>query len=57
MRNWPTVVVSGRTNRPGGGLFKYAKRKKLQKGDDITFFATELRRGYDFWAKAETPGG
>src|SRR4051794_34117565 len=38
----PIVVVSGTTNMPGGGLFKYAKRKKLQKTDDITFFATEL---------------
>jgi hypothetical protein len=53
----PIVVVSGKTNMPGGGLFKYAKRKKLQKGDDLTFFATELRRVYDFWEKAETPAG
>lgn len=47
----PIVVVSGKTNMPGGGLFKYAKRKKIQKGDDVTFFATELRRVYDYWAQ------
>lgn len=52
----PIVVVSGRTNMPGGGLFKYAKRKKLQKGDDLTFFAMELRRVYDFWEKQDGPG-
>ena len=51
----PIVVVSGKTNMPGGGLFKYAKRKKIQKGDDMTFFVTELTRVYDFWAKAEIP--
>jgi len=53
----PIVVVSGRTNMPGGGLFKYAKRKKLQKGDDMAFFVAELTRVYDFWAKAEPPAG
>ena len=53
----PIVVVSGKTNMPGGGLFKYAKRKKLQTGDDLTFFATELTRVYDFWAKAKMPAG
>lgn len=51
----PIVVVSGTTNMPGGGLFKYAKRKKLQKTDDMTFFATELNRVYAYWATAEPP--
>ena len=51
----PIVVVRGDNNMPGGGLFKYAKRKKLQKGDDLTFFATELRRVYDYWAAAAPP--
>jgi hypothetical protein len=52
----PIVVVSGKTNMPGGGLFKYAKRKKLQKVDDLTFFATELNRVYDYWAQAGDGG-
>jgi hypothetical protein len=47
----PVVVVSEASNMPGGGLFKYAKRKKLQKGDDLTFFTTELKRVYDHWAQ------
>lgn len=51
----PTVVVSGKTGSPGGGLFKYAKRKKIQKGDDMTFFVIELKRVYDYWATAELP--
>ncbi|HEX3149658.1 MAG TPA: hypothetical protein VHR66_16400 [Gemmataceae bacterium] len=51
----PIVVVRGDSNMPGGGLFKYAKRKKLQKGDDLTFFATELKRVYDHWATAAPP--
>jgi hypothetical protein len=51
----PVVVVSGTTNMPGGGLFKYAKKKKLQKGDDMTFFATELNRVYAFWAANDPP--
>jgi hypothetical protein len=45
------VVVSEKTNMPGGGLFKYAKRKKLQKTDDMTFFVTELKRVYDHWSE------
>jgi hypothetical protein len=53
----PVVVVSESNNMPGAGLFKYARRKKLLKGDDLTFFATELRRVYDFWARPDAPGG
>jgi len=44
------LVVHGTRNMPGVGLFKFAKKKKLQKGDDLTFFATELKRVYDYWA-------
>jgi len=44
------VVVSGKTGTPGGGLFKYARRKGIQKADDVTFFATELNRVYAHWA-------
>ena len=51
----PVVVVSGKTGSPGAGLFKYAKRKRIQKGDDMTFFVTELKRVYDYWATAELP--
>jgi hypothetical protein len=51
----PVVVVQGDGNRPGGGLFKYARRKGLQKTDDMTFFVTELNRVYDYWAKADAP--
>ena len=50
------LVVHGTRNMPGVGLFKFAKKKKLQKSDDLTFFATELKRGYDYWANAEPPG-
>jgi hypothetical protein len=53
----PVLVVNPSNNMPGAGLFKYAKRKKLQKGDDLTFFATELKRVYDYWARADAPGG
>lgn len=49
------VVVSEKTNMPGAGLFKYAKRKRLQKGDDLTFFATELNRVYAYWAANDPP--
>ena len=53
----PCVVVSGKTGYPGGGLFKYAIRKGLQpkKMDNMTFWATELNRVYDYWATAELP--
>ncbi len=44
------VVVSGKTGMPGGGLFKYARRKGIQKTDDVTFLATELNRVYAHWA-------
>ena len=49
------VVIVRENNMPGAGLFKYARRKKLQKTDDLTYFATELKRVYDYWATAE-PG-
>ena len=38
----PVLVVHGTRNMPGAGLFKFAKKNKLQKGDDLTFFATEM---------------
>jgi hypothetical protein len=53
----PVIVVSETNNMPGARLFKYAKRKKLQQTDDVTFFAAELRRVYDYWAQADAPGG
>jgi hypothetical protein len=53
----PVLVVNESNNMPGAGLFKYAKRRNLQKGDDLTFFATELKRVYDYWAQAEPAGG
>lgn len=46
----PVVIVRKETNTPGAGLFRYARRKGLQKTDDLTFFATELNRVYSFWA-------
>jgi hypothetical protein len=49
------VVLVRENNMPGAGLFKYARRKRLQKTDDLTFFATELKRVYEYWATAE-PG-
>ncbi len=49
------LVVHGTKNMPGGGFFKFAKKKKLQKTDDLTFFATELKRVYDYWANKELP--
>lgn len=55
----PVVVVSGKTGMPGGGLFKYAVQKGLQpkKMDNLTFWTTELKRVYEFWATAELPPG
>jgi hypothetical protein len=52
----PVLVVHGSRNMPGAGLFKFAKRKKLQKGDDLTFFATEMARVHAYWKDAEAPG-
>lgn len=49
----PVVVVQEGTNMPGAGLFKYARKKKLQKTDDLTFFATELKRVYEHWGTAK----
>jgi hypothetical protein len=52
----PIVVVQEMGNKPGGGLFKFARQKGLQKGlqrtDNLTFFVTELRRVHDYWAAA-----
>lgn len=42
------LVVHGTRNMPGVGPFKFAKKKKLQTGDDLTSFATELNRVYDY---------
>jgi hypothetical protein len=52
----PVVVVRESRNMPGGGLFKYARRKRLQKTDDLTFFAAELDRVYAYWAQADAAG-
>jgi hypothetical protein len=47
------VVLVRENNMPGAGLFKYARRNGLQKTDDLTFFATELKGVYEYWAAAE----
>ena len=46
----PIVVVQAMGNKPGGGLFKYARQKGIQKTDNLTFFVSELRRVYDYWS-------
>lgn len=46
------LVVHGMRNMPGAGLFRFAKKKKIQKGDDLTFFATEMARVHAYWAAA-----
>ena len=51
----PVLVVHGTRKMPGVGLFKFAKKKKLQKTDDLTFFATELGRVHTFWATTDLP--
>lgn len=51
----PVLVVQGNKNMPGAGLFKYAKKRKLQKGDDLTFFATELAKVHAYWKDREMP--
>lgn len=48
----PIVVIREDNNMPSSGLFRFARAKKLQKSADITFFATELKRVYDYWANA-----
>lgn len=53
----PVVVVRESNNMPGAGLFKYARRKNLQKTDDLTFFAAELNRVYAYWAQTQPPAG
>lgn len=45
------LVVHGTRNMPRVGLFKLAKKKKLQKTDDLTFFAKELGRVHTFLAR------
>jgi hypothetical protein len=52
----PVVVVGEASNMPGAGLYRYAKRKGLQKTDDLTFFAAELKRVHDYWALARKKG-
>jgi len=49
----PVVVVRETDNMPSARLFEYAKRKGLQKTDDLTFFAAELKRVHDHWAQAK----
>lgn len=51
----PVLVVHGTRNMPGAGLFKFAKKKKLQKGDDLTFFATEMARVHAYWKDTPMP--
>ncbi len=52
----PVLVAHGTNNMPGAGLFEYARRKGLQKTDDLTFFATERNRVYAHWAPVRPPG-
>jgi hypothetical protein len=47
------LVVHGNRNMPGAGFFKFTRKKKLQKTDDLTFFAHELKRVYDYWENSE----
>ena len=47
------LVVHGDRNMPGAGLFRFAKKKKLQKGDDLTFFVTEMARVHEYWKDKE----
>jgi hypothetical protein len=47
------VVLRNDTNMPGKGLFMWAAKHGLYSdGDDIAFFARELRRVYDYWKTA-----
>jgi hypothetical protein len=51
----PVLVVHGTRNMPGAGFFKFAKKKKLQKCDDLTFFATEMARVHAYWSDKDSP--
>lgn len=46
----PIVVLRPENNMPSKGLFRFARAKRLQKSDDLTFFTEELKRVYDYWA-------
>jgi hypothetical protein len=48
------IIVSESNNMPGGGLFKYAKRKGLLKGrkNNLEFFLEEARKVHGFWKAA-----
>ena len=48
------VLVAGAdTNMPGKGLFKGAKKRKIDRGeDDMTFFIREMKRVHDYWKNA-----
>jgi hypothetical protein len=52
----PVLVVNGTRNMPGVWLFKFAKKKKLQKTDELTFFATEMARVRGYWKDIEALG-
>lgn len=47
-----TIVAVGPDNRPDTRFFDYARKARVQQTDDETFFATELKRVYDYWATA-----
>lgn len=45
------VVVRADTQVPSAGLFKFAKKHGLMKGNDtLGFWAAELRRVYEAWS-------
>lgn len=48
------VLVTGAgTNMPGKGLFKWARKRKIDRGeDDMTFFVREMKRVHDHWKNA-----
>jgi hypothetical protein len=50
------LVVHDTRNMPGAGLFRFARKNKLQKSDDLTFFATELAKVHAHWAKTDPQG-
>jgi len=44
------LVIREDINMPAKGLFRFAKRHGLQKGnDDVAFFTKELARVYQAW--------
>ena len=47
------IIVSGKDNMPGAGLFEYAKRKGLMKSKDkdkLEFFLQEAKKVHGYWA-------